>query len=277
MRLSTNNVLEGMNLMVAGLSVPLIGVSAWLAMHAREDCLTFLQWLFMVIGLLLFGVGLLGFIGSCRRSKPLLLLYTALLLFIVLLLLGFTLFALLVTAQNGQGRRPAVQGGARFREYTSADFSAWLQERVGPPHWTSVQACLARGHLCRSLDKYKTLRELYSARDLSPTQVGCCKPPSVCGFIFQTATTWAPSTMSRREATADCRQWSNHPSKLCFGCDACRAGEMQNVRRHWLLVAIIGLLVLLLLFALLALTSIALQNIKRNSMPDEPKLLSPNV
>ncbi|MCO5557646.1 hypothetical protein L7F22_011213 [Adiantum nelumboides] len=276
MRLSTNNVLEGMNLMVAGLSVAMIGVSAWLAMHAREDCLTFLQWPFMVIGLLLFGEGLLGFIGSCRRSKPLLLLYAVLLLLIVLLLLGFTLFALLVTAQNGRGRRPAVRGGARFREYTSADFSAWLQERVGPPHWTSVQACLARGHLCRSLDKYKTLHQLYSAR-LSPTQVGCCKPPSICGFNFRTATTWAPSRMSEREPTSDCRQWSNHPSKLCFGCDACRAGEMQNVRRHWLHVATIGLLVLLLLFALLALTSIALHNLKRNSMPDEPKWLSPIV
>ncbi|KAI5063787.1 hypothetical protein GOP47_0020457 [Adiantum capillus-veneris] len=276
MRFTTNNVLEGMNLIMAGLATAVIGVSAWLATHARQDCLTFLQWPFMAIGLLIFGVGLLGYFGSARRSKPLLLLYLLLLLLITLLLLSFTLFAVVVTTQNGPGRRP-LGPPARFHEFTSADFSAWLRKRVGPPHWTSIQACLKRGRLCRDLDKYTTLQQLYSARDLSPAQVGCCKPPSICGFMFETPTTWVPSMMSTSQATSDCRKWSNNPSKLCFECDACRAGEMQNVRQHWLHVAIVGLLVSILLLTLLALTSITLQNIKHNSMPDETESISPNI
>lgn len=274
MRINTNNVLEALNLLMAVLSLAVIGVSAWLATRVRADCLSFLHWPFIVVGLLIFCVSVLGFVASSRRKKALLLVYLVLLVLIILLFLAFTLFAVIVTAQHSDGRPVA---GASFHEYTTADFSEWLQKRVNEPNWGSIHTCLARGHLCASLDeKYETLEELYAA-DLSPTQVGCCKPPSVCGFAFESATTWI--RRGRRASSSDCSLWSNDATQLCFACDSCRAGEMRAVRRHWLNVANVSLVALVLLFILLILTCGALCCVKDNAIPDYPKKhpTSPNI
>jgi hypothetical protein len=72
-------------------------------------------------------------------------------------------------------------------------------------------------------------------------QSGCCKPPTDCQFTFDNATTWVGTPGS---TDTDCRAWSNDQAQLCFDCNSCRAGLLQNVKSNWRKVAVVNIIVL---------------------------------
>ena len=80
-------------------------------------------------------------------------------------------------------------------------------------------------------------------------QSGCCKPPTACNLSYVRGIEWSSEKGSNTTTNGDCKLWSNDTSTLCFDCDSCKAGVLQNVKDDWKQIAIIdaALVVFLLL------------------------------
>lgn len=82
-------------------------------------------------------------------------------------------------------------------------------------------------------------------------QSGCCKPPTSCTYSGGTAT---------EAQDADCYRWNNAASVLCYECDSCKAGVLEQVRREWHKVSILNVAVLVFLIVLYATGCCAFRN-----------------
>lgn len=93
-------------------------------------------------------------------------------------------------------------------------------------------------------------------------QSGCCKPPTVCGFTFVTATEWdKPANSSSTDS--DCNAWNNTSTELCFECNSCRAGVLQNVKFNWRRVAVVNIIVLVFLIVVYSFGCCAFRNARK--------------
>lgn len=221
------------------LSLPIIAFGVWLAKKGDTECVRFLQWPIIVLGVFVLVLSLSGLIGSWCGNRVLMYSYLFIMFLLILLLFVFTIFAFVVT-NSGAGKTVSGKG---YKEYRLGDYSNWLQKRVdNPKYWSKIKSCLVDGKVCSDLTKY-TSAASFSKAPLTPLESGCCKPPTECGFTFDNATTWVgkpPSTVSN----IDCGQWSNIQTKLCFDCSTCRAGVLQNVKSNWRRVAVVNIIVL---------------------------------
>ena len=102
---------------------------------------------------------------------------------------------------------------------------------------------------------------------MSFLQSGCCKPPTDCNFTFVNATDWmAPvSAAGLNNEEADCKAWSNDQSQLCYDCDSCRAGVIENLRVDWRKAAIVDVVVLIFLIVAYSLGCCAFNNVRRDA------------
>ena len=254
------------------ISIPILGGGIWLASRANTtDCISFLQWPIIVIGLTVMVVSLMGFAGACYRQTWLLRLYLFAMFFIVVALLFFIVFAFAVTDRgNGQ-----VVMNRRFLEYQLSDYNGWLKNRVvDPQYWTKISACLRDNHACSGMRRVvrnpntgmPTLEtaDMFYARDLSPIQSGCCKPPSSCGFTYVSETDWTVNPGVPTVVTdVDCTRWSNDPQTLCFECDSCKAGVLARIKWSWRKVAVLNIVVLIILVIVYVAGCAAFRNAKR--------------
>lgn len=83
-------------------------------------------------------------------------------------------------------------------------------------------------------------------------QSGCCKPPSACNYEMQTTT-----------QDPDCYKWNNDPNLLCYECDSCKAGVLENVRRDWHRLSVLNIVMVMLLIGVYFVGCCAFQNAKR--------------
>ncbi|KAJ7518324.1 hypothetical protein O6H91_21G064100 [Diphasiastrum complanatum] len=145
------------------LSLPIIGVGIWLATKHNTDCVRFLQWPMIIIGVFILVVSLAGFVGSCFRVAWLLWLYLLVMFLLIVLLLAFTVFAFVVTNQGA--------GQKGYKEYRLGDYSTSLQRRVeNSNNRDKIHSCLSDAKFCSNLNKYNTISS-FDAADLSPVQV----------------------------------------------------------------------------------------------------------
>lgn len=253
----SNHLLSILNFITALLSIPILGAGIWLATKHSSDCVRFLQWPVIAIGLFILLVSLAGLLGSCCRVTWLLWVYLVVMFLLIVLLFCFTVFAFVVT---NKGAGEAVTN-AHFKEYHLGDYSWWLQKQVNKAsNWDKFKSCLADAKVCNHLDDdYKTSQDFYGA-DLSSVQSGCCRPPSACGFTFVTATTWSNATSLA--ADPDCTTWSNDTSQLCYDCNSCKAGVLQNVKQDWRLVAIVNVVMLVILIIVYSVGCCAIRNVR---------------
>jgi hypothetical protein len=175
----STSVLGIINFITFLISIPILGGGIWLASRANStDCVRFLQWPIIVVGLALMVISLMGFAGACYRQTWLLRLYLFAMFFVVLALLFFVVFAFAVT-DRGDGQ---VVMNRRFLEYQFSDYNGWLKERVGDPrYWATIAACLRDGHACAGMRRMARDSNtgmlvpetpgMFYARDLSPIQV----------------------------------------------------------------------------------------------------------
>ncbi|EMS57485.1 hypothetical protein TRIUR3_29686 [Triticum urartu] len=98
-------------------------------------------------------------------------------------------------------------------------------------------------------------------RDLTPVQSGCCKPPTSCVYGGDGLTGQGPAVVAVQDE--DCFRWQNDPAVLCYGCDSCRAGVMEQLRRHWHNVTVVNAVLLLLLIAVCSCGCCAFRNARR--------------
>uniref|UniRef100_A0A453IT81 Uncharacterized protein n=1 Tax=Aegilops tauschii subsp. strangulata TaxID=200361 RepID=A0A453IT81_AEGTS len=101
-----------------------------------------------------------------------------------------------------------------------------------PGRWDEIKTCLAAtAPVCSELNQTYAAPQDFFAAWLSPMQSGCCKPPTRCGYTFVSATNWISPIDGA--ADPDCAAWSNDQDRLCYSCDSCKAGLLQNLRREW--------------------------------------------
>ncbi|KAF5194581.1 Tetraspanin-8 [Thalictrum thalictroides] len=168
-------------------------------------------------------------------------------LVISLLILGmfcFTVFAFIVT-NHGAGK---VVSGKGYKEYRLGDYSHWLQNHVvDGKNWGKFKSCLADTNLCMKLSgDARTPQEFYK-KNLSPTQSGCCKPPTYCGYTYQNATFWVAPKSGPQAPDSDCLTWSNKQDTLCYDCKSCKAGILANMKDEWKKIFAINVCVFLFL------------------------------
>lgn len=217
----SNSVIGFLNFLALLFSILILGGGLYLAGHMSADCQKFLQWPLILMGAFILVLSLSGFVGAVYRVSWLLWIYLFFMFIIILLLLFFTIFAFIVTSE-GRGR--AVPG-REYNEYRLGDYSAWLQSRVkNADNWRKIKNCI--------ISQQKVCTKLNADSYPSPIQSGCCKPPLSCGYAYVNATYWIWNGNMIRSADPDCYSWSNEQTRLCFDCNSCKAGVLENLKRR---------------------------------------------
>ncbi|KAL4575179.1 hypothetical protein LXL04_022021 [Taraxacum kok-saghyz] len=242
----SNTVIGLLNLFTLLASIPIIGGALWIE-RSSATCNTFLQTPLLVIGFVILIVSLTGFIGACFNLAWALWVYLVAMLFLIAALMAFTIFGFIVT---GAGGGMNVSGRA-YNEYHLEDYSPWLRKRVeDPKYWVTVRSCILGSKTCRDIVMWSPVD--YLTKDMSPIQSGCCKPPSECSY---------EETMMAQDL--DCYKWSNDPSTLCYECDSCKAGVLEDVRRDWRKLSVLNVIMTLLLIGIYCIGCCAFRNTRR--------------
>ncbi|KAJ0979348.1 hypothetical protein J5N97_014822 [Dioscorea zingiberensis] len=164
-------------------------------------------------------------------------------------LLGITIFGFAVT---GGGGGVAV-AGRNYKEYRLEDYTGWLRRRIEEPaYWHTARACVVGSRACEKIASWTPLD--YLQRSLTPIQSGCCKPPTSCTYDGGTA-------MAAQDQ--DCYRWNNAPSVLCYECNSCKAGVLEQVRQDWHKLSVLNVVVLIFLIGIYSIGCCAFRNSRR--------------
>ncbi|XP_031111104.1 tetraspanin-3-like [Ipomoea triloba] len=267
---SSNHLIGLMNFLTFLASIPILGGGIWLSSRANStDCMKFLQWPLIIIGVAIMVVSLAGFAGACYRNTFLMYLYLWAMFFIIAILIGFIIFAYAVT-DKGSGR-PVLNRA--YSEYYLQDYTGWLEERVTTQsYWSKISSCVRDSHVCgkmgRSVNGIPETADMFNLRKLSPIESGCCKPPTACGYIYGNETYWTPGT-GLVGADPDCARWSNDQEQLCYNCDSCKAGVLASLKKSWRKVSVINIVILIFLVIMYVVACAAFRHNKRMDN-DEP-------
>ncbi|KAK4797482.1 hypothetical protein SAY86_029808 [Trapa natans] len=259
----SNGLVGILNFVTFLLSVPILGAGIWLARKASTDCERYLDKPVIVLGVFLMLVSLAGLVGACFRVSWLLWLYLLVMFLLIVILFCFTIFAFAVT-NKGAGEALSGKG---YKEYRLGDYSNWLQKRVNnSKNWNKIKSCLIDSKVCSSFS-YKYLNdtvEKFYYENLSPIQSGCCKPSNDCNFTYVRPTEWSkPAGVTYMNQ--DCNAWDNNKSVLCYNCQACKAGLLQNIKRDWKKVAVVNIVFLVLLIIVYSVGCCAFRNNRRDN------------
>lgn len=85
-------------------------------------------------------------------------------------------------------------------------------------------------------------------------QSGCCKPPTACSYNME-------AVMLNQDS--DCYKWNNAPTVLCYECDSCKAGVLENLRRNWHKLSVLIVTMLVLLIGIYSIGCCAFRNARR--------------
>lgn len=85
-------------------------------------------------------------------------------------------------------------------------------------------------------------------------QSGCCKPPTAC--------TYNVATMMMTQ-DPDCYRWNNAPNLLCYECDSCKAGVLEDIRGNWHKLSVLTVTMLVLLIGIYSIGCCAFRNTRR--------------
>ncbi|KAH6779069.1 tetraspanin2 [Perilla frutescens var. hirtella] len=226
----SNNITALLNFIALMCSIPIISAGIWLASKPDNECIRWLRWPLVFLGLAFLLVTLTGFVGAYWKKEGLLGLYLVCMFMLIVLLLVLLVLAFVVTRHGGAYSAP--DGAYAFREYRLQGFSSWLRNHItSDDNWGGIRACLAESQICPKLSrKYIAAADFFAAH-LSPIESGCCKPPMICGYQYSSPTTW--NGAANVAADGDCAIWSNDPGQLCYNCESCKAGLLGNLRQEW--------------------------------------------
>ncbi|KAL3616409.1 Tetraspanin-4 [Castilleja foliolosa] len=262
---TSNHLIGFLNFLTFLLSVPILGGGIWLSSRANTtDCMQFLQWPLILIGISIMVVSLAGFAGACYRNTFLMYLYLWVMFFIITALVGFVIFAYSVT-ERGSGR-PVVN--RVYLDYSFQDYSgSWLADRVASQrYWSKISDCIRDSHVCRKLGRnvmgVPESAQLFYLRKLSPIQSGCCKPPTSCGYTYINETVWI-SEDGQTGPDPDCLRWSNEQEQLCYRCGSCKAGVLASLKTSWRKVSVINVIILIILILLYVVACAAFRHNRR--------------
>ncbi|KAH7560976.1 hypothetical protein ACOSP7_016488 [Xanthoceras sorbifolium] len=268
---ASNHLIGLINFLTFLLSIPILGGGIWLSTRANNtDCLKFLQWPLIVIGVSIMVVSLAGFAGACYRNSFLMRFYLFVMFFILAALIGFIIFAYAVT-DKGSGR--AVMNRA-YMEYHLEDYrGTWLEKRVSDDsYWAKISSCIRDSRTCAKMGRVvgglPETADMFYLRKLNPIQSGCCKPPTECGFVYANETVWTAGG-ELVGTNPDCTMWNNDQEQLCYQCNSCKAGILASLKKSWRKVSVINIVVLIILLIFYVVGCAAFRNNRRIDN-DEP-------
>lgn len=254
----SNNLVGILNFVTFLLSIPILGAGIWLSRQGETVCERFLEKPVIALGVFLMVVSLAGLIGACCRVSWLLWFYLLVMFILIVLVFCFTIFAFVVT-NKGAGENLSGKG---YKEYRLGDYSNWLQKRVSSDkNWHKIRSCLHDSKVCKSMidSGNTTLVDDFYRERLSALQSGCCKPSNDCGFTYVSPTNWI-STTTTPANNSDCSLWSNDPNVLCYDCQSCKAGLLDNLKSDWKRVAVINIIFLVFLIIVYSIGCCAFRN-----------------
>jgi ABC-type transport system involved in multi-copper enzyme maturation permease subunit len=258
----SNNLVGILNFLTFLISIPILVGGIWLSKHGTSECEKFLETPIIILGVFLMLVSLAGLIGACCRVSWLLWVYLFVMFLLIVLVFAFTIFAFVVT-NKGAGQ---VLDNRGYKEYRLGDYSGWLQKRVNnTKNWNKIKSCLVDSKVCSNFaDKYAKDDALtFYKQKLSSTESGCCKPSNDCDFIYMSPTNW--TTTATTSDNTDCTTWNNDPKVLCYNCQACKAGFVDNLRKDWKKVATINIIFLVFLVIVYSIGCCAFRNNGRDN------------
>ncbi|KAG6629331.1 tetraspanin-3-like [Carya illinoinensis] len=267
---TSNHLIGFLNFLTFLLSIPILGGGIWLSTRANNtDCLKFLQWPLIVIGVSLMTISLAGFAGACYRNTVLMRLYLFVMFFIIAALIGFIIFAYAVTDKGSGHQVP----NRVYSEYYLQEYSGWLKDRVADEsYWSKISSCIrdskACGKMGRTVGGVPETADMFYLRKLNPIESGCCKPPTECGYVYVNETFWNPGG-GLVGSNLDCSKWSNEQDQLCYSCDSCKAGVLASLKKSWRKVSVINIVVLIILVIFYVVGYAAFRNNRRMDN-DEP-------
>ncbi|CAM8952242.1 unnamed protein product [Rhodiola kirilowii] len=243
-----SNTLIGItNLITLLASIPIIGAGLWMARNTTT-CESFLQTPLLIIGFGVLVISLAGFIGACFHVAWALWLYLVIMLFLIGGLMIFTVFGLIVTNKGGG----VEVSGRLYKEYKLEKYSPWLRERIqDTKYWLTIKSCIYGSKTCAKLQFWTPYD--YSERNLSPIQSGCCKPPTSCNYD--------PANTIPQDP--DCYKWNNAQNILCYDCDSCKAGVLENIKVDWHKLSVLNIFMLVLLIGIYTVACCAFKNTRK--------------
>ncbi|KAL8206334.1 hypothetical protein R6Q57_009885 [Mikania cordata] len=253
----SNNLVGILNFITLLLSLPILIGGVWLSRQGTSECERFLDKPVIALGVFLLIVSLAGLIGACCRVSWLLWVYLLVMFLLIVLLFCFTIFAFAVT-NKGAGEAISNRG---YKEYRLGDYSGWLQKRVNSQkNWNKIKSCLRDSKVCKSLidDGSNTPADKFYNSHLSAIQSGCCKPSDDCGFTYVTPTSWTNTNTTSTKP--DCNAWNNDQNTLCFNCQSCKAGLLDNIKSDWKKVAVLNVIFLVFLIIVYSIGCCAFRN-----------------
>ncbi|CAK9134939.1 unnamed protein product [Ilex paraguariensis] len=254
----SNNLTAILNFIALICSVPIIAAGIWLASKPDNECITWLRWPVVFIGILSLLVSLLGFVGAYWNKQSLLALYLWVMAILIILLLVFVVLAYVSTSPTGEYGVP----GRAYSEYRLDGFSPLLRNHItSSENWGKIRACLAATQVCPKLSQEYISAEQFFAGHISPS--GCCKPPTICGYQYVNPIMWINPV--NPVGDADCSIWNNNPTQLCYNCDSCKAGLLGNLRMEWRKANVILIVVVVVLLCVYLIACSAF----RNAQPQE--------
>jgi len=260
----SNNLVGILNFVTFLLSIPILAGGIWLSRQADTECERWLDKPIIALGVFLMVVSIAGLIGACCRVSWLLWFYLLVMFLLIVLLFVFTIFVFAVT-NKGAGEAVSNRG---YKEYRLGDYSNWLQKRVNnTKNWNKIKSCLQDSKVCTSFaDKFvNDNMEQFYAENLSALQSGCCKPSNDCNFTYVKPTEWTNNNTAVASSNPDCTTWNNDPNVLCFNCQSCKAGLLDNIKSNWKKVAIVNVIFLVFLVVVYSVGCCAFRNNRKDN------------
>ncbi|TYI69697.1 hypothetical protein E1A91_D08G171100v1 [Gossypium mustelinum] len=260
----TNDSLLGiLNIIKFLFSITILLVGILLSENAAlTDCDRFFYKPLIWFRVFLLLVSLTGFIGACfyGHLPRMLWVYHVLMFLLIVAGIIFTIFAFAVTNKGGGRLLP----GAGYKVYRLGDYSNWLQNRLNNNRdWNKIKTCLVESKVCSDLySKYWDVSfNKFHQKPLNPIQTGCCKPPNECGFTYVNPARWVEENWQVYGENPDCKAWDNDQNILCYNCESCKAGVLDNIKHSWKKVQWFYVICQMLLIIMYAVGCFAFRNI----------------
>ncbi|XP_019108159.2 tetraspanin-9 [Beta vulgaris subsp. vulgaris] len=162
---------------------------------------------------------------------------------LILTLFALGIFVLSVSSKGGGKSVP----GKSYKEYHVESYSKWMQNKIAQ-NWDNYY------HKAVVKDKKYVCMKFY-IDDVgvdSAFRLGCCKPPQDCNFSYNNSGVWVKPE-NATYSNIDCDRWNDDPNTLCFNCESCKAGFLQDVTSHWFTVGctLVGIVAVPLLIVIL--------------------------
>ncbi|CAO2827929.1 unnamed protein product [Amaranthus hypochondriacus] len=240
------------------LGIPILVIGIWLKHELGTECESYLNAPLITLGALILSFSVAGIIYAARLKGLQLCCHGYIMFVLLTTLLGYSIFALVVSAKGGG--EPLARRG--YKEYRLEDYSSWLKKRVdNTKHWNQLKTCIYKSQVCSKFgDKFgdNTQDQFYSNK-LSSIESGCCKPSNDCSFKYISPTEWT-KPKEDNYTNEDCKKWGNDKDVLCFNCQSCKAGLADSVKRNWNKAGIVCIIFVILLMVFSYLGCIVVEN-----------------